>query len=87
MFILIFIFIEYKCLLLITSVNMYRFHFLVSLQVDFDKVKQQQNADVTGLTVAHGTPVCRGKYKGVARVITRLADAPTIKQVCSLTFI
>jgi len=31
--------------------------------------------------MAHGTPVCRGRYKGVAKVVTKLADAATIKQV------
>jgi uncharacterized protein (DUF433 family) len=37
--------------------------------------------DADGSTVARGTPVCRGRYRGVARVVTRLADAATIKQV------
>ena len=27
-----------------------------------------------------GTPVCRGKYKGVAKVVTRLSDAKCIEQ-------
>ena len=27
-----------------------------------------------------GTPVCRGKYKGIAKVVTRLADAKIIQQ-------
>jgi hypothetical protein len=49
-------------------------------QIDFDNLSEQAT-DTTGLTVARGTPVCRGKYKGVAKVITRLADAATIKQV------
>jgi hypothetical protein len=41
----------------------------------------QGAAESEGWTVANGTPVCRGRYRGVARVITRLADAPTIRQV------
>ena len=28
-----------------------------------------------------GTPVCRGKYRGVARVVTKLSDAKNILQV------
>ena len=27
-----------------------------------------------------GTPVCRGKYKGIAKVVTRLSDAKCIEQ-------
>ena len=32
-------------------------------------------------TVIKGTPVCRGKYTGVARVVTKLSDAKNILQV------
>ena len=27
-----------------------------------------------------GTPVCRGKYQGTARIVTRLSDAKLIRQ-------
>ena len=51
-------------------------------QIDFESSSWSQHAlDTAGLTLAHGTPVCRGRYKGVAKVVTKLADAAAIKQV------
>ena len=58
----------------------HHFYVFFILQIDFDN-RSGLATDTTGLTVARGTPVCRGKYRGVAKVITRLADAATIKQV------
>ncbi len=37
-----------------------------------------------GDQVIKGTPVGRGKYKGVARVVTRLSDAHEIQHVNEL---
>ena len=36
---------------------------------------------ISTLNTIKGTPVCRGKYKGVAKVVTKLSDAKCIEQV------
>ena len=37
--------------------------------------------EIAGSIAVSGTPVCRGLFTGIARVVTRLEDAKNIKKV------
>ena len=50
------------------------FHILKNKLISNQDVKLSLSDSVSG------TPVCRGKYQGTARIVTRLSDAKLIQQ-------